>query len=170
LNHYVNHCEPASLVALDTSNFTVIVDYNTTSSITSLEVVVPTRLIRLFLLAASLSFTGAVIVGLSAPGGSPTPAVASALADRDDGVASLSITLLPIVRVFPDVEIPTLATVTVRPSRADMADVAATATTLASTDQVPLLVRRPRSALMSSGGFDMPYYSFGKTLRHVSKE
>jgi hypothetical protein len=131
---------------------------------------VPTRLIRLFLLAASLSFTGAVVVGFAALGNNPSPAVTSAVADRQHDAEALTTTLLPAVRVFPEIEIPTLATVTVRPNRADMADVPVTSTTVASIDPVPLLVRRPRSALMSSGGFDMPYYSFGKTLRHVSKD
>jgi hypothetical protein len=39
-----------------------------------------------------------------------------------------------------------------------------------STASMPVLIRRPTAHLMSSAGFDMPYYSFGKTLRHVSKE
>jgi hypothetical protein len=131
---------------------------------------VPTRLIRLFLLAASLSFTGAAVVAFFGTGMNPLTTTAIAVADRPVAPIELTTTLLPTVRVHPEAEMPTLATVTVRPNRTDLADVSATSTTVASTVSAPLLARRPKAVLMSSGGFDMPYYSFGKTLRHVSKE
>jgi hypothetical protein len=155
---------------LDTVKFTVIVDYNTTSSITSLEIAVPIRLIRLSLLAASLSVAGAAVVALSDFGLNPSPIVTTAVADRQSGPAELTVTLLPTVMVHPEPDMPTLETVTVRPSRTELADVAGRPVVAISAASMPVLIRRPTAHLMSSAGFDMPYYSFGKTLRHVSKE
>ncbi len=131
----------------------------------------PTRLIRLFLLAASLSFTGAAVVALSGSGlvGVPTAANVATL-HTNAPMEGLSTTLMPPVLVHPEVEVPTLATVTVRLTRADVANVPASTTKAAATVSMPLLARRSTAGLMSSDGFDMPYYSFGKTLRHVSKE
>lgn len=133
----------------------------------------PNRLIPLLLLAASLYASGAAIVALS--NGTAVsrhvetttanmPAV-SPVAEPLDTTA----TLLPVVVVHPEPEMLTLATVTVRPSRADLT------ATVADTDEISMATLLPagrRSNVLSfaSAGFDMPYYSFGRTLRHVSKE
>ncbi|MEO5558194.1 MAG: hypothetical protein ABIO49_00780 [Dokdonella sp.] len=133
----------------------------------------PNRLIHLLLLAASLYASGAAVVALS--NGTPVsrhvetttakmPAVPPAAATLD-----ATTTLLPIVVVHPEPEVLTLATVTVRPSRTDLTE------TVADSDEIPMAtilpgVRRSTVPSFASAGFDMPYYSFGRTLRHVSKE
>lgn len=133
----------------------------------------PNRLIHLLLLAASLYASGAAIVALS--NGTPVsrhvetttakmPAVSSAAEPLD-----ATTTLLPVIVVHPEPEMLTLATVTVRPSRTDLTE------TVAESDEISMaaiLPAVPRATALSfaSAGFDMPYYSFGRTLRHVSKE
>ncbi|MEO7326632.1 MAG: hypothetical protein ABIW82_17560 [Dokdonella sp.] len=133
----------------------------------------PNRLIPLLLLAASLYTGGAAIVALSNGAISPRhgelaavakPAVSPA-ADAIDAPA----TLLPVVVVRPEPDMPTLATVTVRASRADMADAIADASELPVGTVLPA-ARRKAVLSFASAGFDMPYYSFGRTLRHMSKE
>ncbi|MEO6688225.1 MAG: hypothetical protein ABIS07_12605 [Dokdonella sp.] len=133
----------------------------------------PNRLIHLLLLAASLSASGAAIVALSngalgarhdetTAAGKP---VASPVADTIDA----TVTLLPVVVVHPEPDMPTLAKVTVRASRADVGE------PIADSSELPVGIVLPaarRKAVLSfaSAGFDMPYYSFGRTLRHMSKE
>jgi hypothetical protein len=129
---------------------------------------VPNRLIHLMLLAAVLSTGAAAIVALS--NGALLP---QNLATRGAVPADvvMTTTLLPAVIVRPEAEVPTLATVTVRPSRADWAGATA------EPSEVPLgnlvaVARRTSGVSVGVGGagFDMPYYSFGRTLRHASKE
>ncbi|MEO7430461.1 MAG: hypothetical protein ABIR62_00140 [Dokdonella sp.] len=131
----------------------------------------PTRLIRLVFLAATLSFTGAAVVAFSGSGLIDVPAGAAVAAGRDTLLSDpLHTTLMPSVRVHPEVEIPTLATVTVRPMYSEVSAVSASSPNALTSVSVPMLARRSTGGLMASAGFDMPYYSFGKTLRHVSKE
>lgn len=121
----------------------------------------PNRLIPLLALAAALYGTGAIIVSLSS------------LASNRDTVAAVApaaepeaLPVLPTVVVRPEPEIPVLAMVTVRPDRSNAAsDDAPAAAPLGA-----LAVRASSSALLPSGGFDMPYYSFGRTLHRVNKE
>ncbi|MEO5626779.1 MAG: hypothetical protein ABIQ70_12290 [Dokdonella sp.] len=133
----------------------------------------PNRLIHLLLLAASLSASGAAIVALSNGALSSRqfetkaakPLIASPVADTLDA----SMTLLPVVVVHPEPEVPTLATVTVRPSRTELTETAADSDGISLGPVVPA-VRRTAVLSFASAGFDMPYYSFGRTLRHVTKE
>jgi hypothetical protein len=166
----VHICHPGKpdILLLDRVFFGVIVNYNTTSSITSLEIVVPNRLIHLMLLAAALSTGGAAIVALSNGALRPQSVAIHSAAPAN---VVMTTTLLPTVVVRPEAEVPTLATVTVRPSRADWASATA------EQDEAPLgnlvaVARRTRAVSVGIGGagFDMPYYSFGRTLRHASKE
>ena len=121
----------------------------------------PTRLIPLLALATALYGTGAIIVSLSPLTGANSSAAVAAPA-----AAPEALPVLPIVIVHPEPEIPVLAMVTVRPERVG-------ATTTQSSNAIPvgaLAVRAASTAVLPSGGFDMPYYSFGRTLRHANKE
>ena len=112
----------------------------------------PKRLISLLALAVALCASGAAVVLLTPA--AQAPAAASA-------VPASAPVELPTVVVRPEPEIPTLAQVTVRPDDA-IFDAGA-----------PVRVRaaaRVRASTVGTGGFDMPYYSFGKSLRHSSKE
>jgi hypothetical protein len=137
-----------------------------------MEVVVPDRLIHLLLLAASLYASGAAIVALS-NGALRSPGEATAVnkPTASPAVNTIDATaiLLPVVVVHPEPEVPTLATVTVRASRAERVQAIADAGEIPAS---PLLPAARRTAVLSfaGGGFDMPYYSFGRTLRHASKE
>jgi len=146
---------------VDSLFFGVIVNYNTTSSIASQEAAMPNRLIPLLALAAALYGTGAIIVSLSSLTGHRDAAVTAAPAAGQEALP-----VLPAVIVRPEPEIPVLAMVTVRPDRSSAAsDEAPAAAPLGA-----LAVHASSSALLPSGGFDMPYYSFGRTLHRVSKE
>lgn len=121
----------------------------------------PKRLIPLLSLAAALYATGAAIIFLSA--GSAYPA-------RVPPVATvIPIPTLPTVVVRPDAPIPTLALVTVRPDD-DVTDVNMTNADAGSRARAALRTRGSAVALLPVGGLDMPYYSFGKSLRHSTKE
>ena len=133
----------------------------------------PNRLIHLLLLAASLYASGAAIVALS--NGTAVSRHVETTTAKMPGVSPVAepldatATVLPVVVVHPEPEMLTLATVTVRPSRADLT------ATVADSDEISMVTLLPagrRSTVLSfaSAGFDMPYYSFGRTLRHVSKE
>ncbi|MEO5561545.1 MAG: hypothetical protein ABIO49_16370 [Dokdonella sp.] len=131
----------------------------------------PNRLIHLLLLAASLYASGAAIVALSngAPGSGHTEAMAIKPTPAAVDAIDATTTLLPVVVVHPEPEVPTLATVTVRPSRTDLAEAVADA---GKTPVGPIVQSARVGTVLSfaGAGFDMPYYSFGRTLRHVSKE
>jgi len=121
----------------------------------------PNRLIPLLALAAALYGTGAIIVSLSSLTGSRDGVAAAAPADEPEALP-----VLPAVVVRPEPEIPVLAMVTVRPDRNSTANEA----TPAAAPLGALAVRASSTALLPSGGFDMPYYSFGRTLHRVNKE
>ena len=133
----------------------------------------PNRLIHLLLLAASLSASGAAIVALSNGALSSRqfetkaakPLIASPVADTLDA----SMTLLPVVVVHPEPEVPTLATVTVRPSRADMAEVIADA---GATPVGPILPpARPAAVPSVAGaGWDMPCHPLVRARSDATAE
>lgn len=122
----------------------------------------PNRLIPLLALAAALYVTGAVIVSLSALTGASALPTAAALTPA----AQDTPTLLPAVIVRPELEIPVLAMVTVRPDRS----VSSSSVAPKAVPMGVLAARASSAAVLPSGGFDMPYYSFGRTLRRVNKE
>ena len=123
---------------------------------------------KLLLLAVAIYATGAIIVSLSnatigrAPlaTSEPTPAPT---ATRDETAV-----LLPTVIVRPEPAIPTLAAVTVHANRADFVPDAAA--TEHGDEAVPGVAGRVTWAANApaGAGFDMPYYSFGKTQRRAS--
>jgi hypothetical protein len=120
----------------------------------------PSRLIPLLALAVALYATGAIIVSLS------PLADASRSAAVAPAAAPAALPVLPTVVVHPEPEVPVLALVTVRPERAGAIGAEA-------SKPVPvaaLAVRAASVAVLPSGGFDMPYYSFGRTARRVNKE
>lgn len=122
----------------------------------------PNRLIQLLVLAAALVGTGATVVAVSGLGAGSNPA---------DTVALDAPVLLPTVVVRPEPQIPVLGEITVSPSRAERAaaglEVADDGDAL---DAVAQRVRTSSRVLLPSGGFGMPYYSFGKPLQRANKE
>jgi hypothetical protein len=118
------------------------------------------RLFQSLLLATALSGTVALVLALSSVNVSPdTRSVA------EPAAATQQPWLLPTVVVRPDPEpIPTLATVTVRATLPTTDERAEDDLFLASAADTPVLYPLPSAA------FDMPYYSFGRTLRRVNKE
>ena len=127
------------------------------------------RLVQLLVLATALFGTGAAIV-LIANGISPRPG-------RVD-MAALPVrahaTLLPTVVVRPPAVIPTLPTVTVR---ADAHARTALALEGAADETALKRIDNDLEALAAGGAtgstgsaYDMPYYSFGKPLRRLTKE
>ena len=123
------------------------------------------RLFQSLLLATALSGTVALVLALSsAKVGADAPTVAHPVADA--AMVTQQPLLLPTVVVRPDTApIPMLATVTVRASLP--------AAHGHAPEEYPFLgsvVATPVSYPMPSAAFDMPYYSFGRTLRRVNKE
>lgn len=123
----------------------------------------PNRLTQLLMLAIALCATGASVVAFSDLG-STAPASAATTAEAP--------VLLPTVVVRPQAEIPVLGEITVSPSHAERVAAGLDATD-EDNDALDLVTERMRAssrALLPSGGLDMPYYSFGKTLHRVNKE
>ncbi|TCO41842.1 hypothetical protein [Dokdonella fugitiva] len=123
----------------------------------------PRRGIQLLCLAFALAMTGTAIAYLS--GGAAAGAGTADAPGQADAQATP--VLLPTVVVRAEPEIPTLATITVR-----AAD---------SNPDTPRAPAKPRflpvhavtsfaSAGSAGAGFGMPYYSFGKPLRHGTEE
>jgi hypothetical protein len=119
----------------------------------------PARLIQLLAFAAALYGTGAMIVMLSHFDGNGAARVATTAAATVE-----SIPTLPTVIVRPEPEIPVLAAITVVPDRNELAAAGVRSHSLG------VLAAHASAALAPSGGFDMPYYSFGRTLNRVNKE
>ncbi|HEU4663146.1 MAG TPA: hypothetical protein VFS55_03870 [Dokdonella sp.] len=116
----------------------------------------PRRGVRLLALAFALAVTGTTIAWLSHGLANDAPA------------AEAAPVLLPTVVVHAEPEIPTLATVTVR---AGDAAPGGTARPLAVPRFAPVhAVTSFASAGSAGAGFGMPYYSFGKPLRHGTEE
>jgi hypothetical protein len=123
------------------------------------------RLSQFLLLACSFAGTGAVVTALSSARAITDAPVAASAMPAESAIEAVP-TLLPTVVVRPDAPIPTLATITVRPDRS---------IATGSADE-----KAPEFALREAGGsvmgtlsnvsFDMPYYSFGRRARQVSKE
>jgi hypothetical protein len=129
------------------------------------EGVMSKRLVHLLLLASGLYTAGAVIVLFS--GGVATPRPLLPAQAPQTGVAHVEqAARLPVVAERAAPVIPTLATITVHPVQAHdgIARVREFALGAASAATSGPLVALPGSS------FDMPYYSFGKSLRRVSKE
>jgi len=121
-----------------------------------------TRLLQFALLAIAVSATGSTLVALS-----------HGLPARHGGAAAdLPVTLLPAVVVHPEPSIPTLGTITVLPDRADLAGLAAQDGASGDYSLGEAIRDAGASAVDSlpGGTFDMPYYSFGRTLRRAAKE
>ena len=134
---------------------------------------VPKRLPQLLLLAVALFGTGASIVALSRGVPARHPVVNASVAPV---VPNLNIddapTLLPAIMVRPEVGITTLATITVHPDRAG-----AEARAPERGSDVTVGAKKADDpgtdatiSLAGGSGFDMPYYSFGRSPRHASKE
>lgn len=121
----------------------------------------PARLIQLLVLAVALIGTGAFVVAVSGihPAAAPQTS-ASATAE--------AVPVLPVVVVRPQREIPTLTAITVSPTRAERV-AAGIEVADASTPETAAIATQA-AVLLPSGGFDMPYYSFGKTLHRMNKE
>jgi hypothetical protein len=119
------------------------------------------RFLTLFLLAIALGASGTSIVLLS-PGVSHVSAASTAPALSMP--AASAPTRLATVVVHRTPAIPMLATVTVRPARSMPLPVPVPASVLAT----------PAGGLVATalpgGAFGMPYYSFGKPMRHLSKD
>ena len=120
----------------------------------------PARLIQLLVLAVALIGTGAFVVAVS--GIHPAVPQTSASATTE------AIPVLPVVVVRPQREIPTLTAITVSPTRAERV-AAGIEVAEASTPETAAIATQA-AVLLPSGGFDMPYYSFGKTLHRMNKE
>lgn len=135
------------------------------------EIVMPNRLVRTLLLAIALVATEAAVFAFSL--GVPvtrshTAAQVTAVSPRSQDHTTAA--LLPVVIVRPQPIIPTLPTITVRMSRAE-----AVANDAPRADDYSLGAVAHGSSAATIGAlpgaaFDMPYYSFGKSLRHANKE
>ena len=131
----------------------------------------PNRLIQLLLLAVSLAGTGTIVATLSHGVAAGRQAVAASTAVIPSATPSaVSTAVLPVVTVRAEPPIPTLGTVTVRPNRDELGMADALHSDDYAVDKVEPAPRISSSGSLQSAAFDMPYYSFGKTLRHVSKE
>jgi hypothetical protein len=160
---------PAHL--LDMLEDGVIVHYNTTSSSTSLEGVMSSRLVPILLMTAMLYALGASISSL--------PRHSVAAPKFDAGVtttAEPAIPVLPTVTVRPDAESMLVAeatllpTILVRPSAEEIAAARALDAKAAGTAALVVALHAAGGGLMPRSGLDMPYYSFGKTVYRLRKE
>lgn len=140
---------------------------------------VSNRSARAVLLAVAIAATGAVVFALAhgavvvnrAAADAPAAAVqtgAAAIPVLPAVPAQVDPPVLPTVVVHAEPAIPVLPTVTVRASRtvaADGEDVAEPVLVAVEQD-----LRTLATGASAGGGYDMPYYSFGKTLRRLNKE
>ena len=126
------------------------------------------RLVHLLLLSAGLCTTGVVIVLSSSGVATPAQVTVHVAAPTATVARTQNIVLLPTIVVHPDPLVPTLGTITVHassgPAAIDKANVSASDYDVVSHTAVSSLVSLPGSS------FDMPYYSFGKSVRRVNKE
>lgn len=125
------------------------------------------RLVHLLLLAAGLYSAGAITVLFS--GGVTAPAAVRAPTPRATTPSAQAAVLLPVVTVRPDAPVPTLATVTVRAPAPYVANAETKTGAYSLGSAIATGATSPLAALPGSS-FDMPYYSFGKSLRRASKE
>ena len=135
------------------------------------EIVIPNRLVRTLLLAVALVATAAAVFAFSL--GVPVTrshatAQAAAVAPRPHDPTTAA--LLPVVIVRPQPPIPTLPTVTVRMSRAEAIANDAPRAGDYSLGAVAHGGSAATIGALPGAAFDMPYYSFGKSLRHANKE
>jgi len=126
------------------------------------------RLLQFLLLATAVAGTGITVAALSH--GSIGVAHRRVAASTPMPSNRETATLLPTVVVRPDAEIPTLGLVTVRPDRTER-----TRAIHAGAEDSALRIDAGAigsyaAGSLSSTAFDMPYYSFGKTLRRANKE
>lgn len=146
------------------------------------DVFVSNRAARAVLLAVAIAATGAGVFALS-HGAVAASRAEAATPDAGALAYGAAITvlptvivqadadmpvLLPTVVVHADAAIPTLPTVTVRASRIERAG--------SEDGAEPVLVAVEQDShtlatgVSAGAGYDMPYYSFGKTLRRLNKE
>jgi hypothetical protein len=123
----------------------------------------PRRVVHLLLLAVALAGTGTTIAALSNGTSDPARPVASAPAD------AAATTLLPTVLVYAEPEIPTLATITVRTGDIGSA-VLERKSSAVHARFLPVHAVTSFASGSAGTGFGMPYYSFGKPLRHGTEE
>jgi hypothetical protein len=151
----------------------VIVNYNTTSSSTSLEDVMSTRLVPVLLLTAMLYALGAGIASL------PRHPAAPAKLAMDAAPSELTeIPVLPTIVVRPSDDalaalLPAatqLPTVTVHPSADEFAAARALDSRAIGTGGAVVALHALGGGMSSRSGLDMPYYSFGKTVYRLRKE
>jgi hypothetical protein len=160
--------------SLDRFEYGVIVHYNTTSSSTSLEAVMSSRLVPILLMTAMLYALGASISSL--------PRHSTAAPKFDAGVtttadaAMTDAVLLPTVTVRPDAlsalvpETTLLPTITVRPSAEEIAAARALDAKAVGTGVIVVALHAAGGGMMPRSGLDMPYYSFGKSVYRLRKE
>ncbi|MFI4970375.1 MAG: hypothetical protein ACHP7D_09220 [Lysobacterales bacterium] len=131
----------------------------------------PNRLIQLLLLAVALAGTGTIVATLSHGVATGRQAVSAGTAVIPSATPSIASTaVLPVVTVRAEAPIPTLGTITVRPGRNEPGMADALRSEDYAVDKIEPPSRISSGGSLQSAAFDMPYYSFGKTLRHVSKE
>lgn len=123
------------------------------------------RLFQVLLLATAVAGTGVTVAALSHGSVSVTHRLGAA----PNAAPSIheAATLLPTIVVRPEAEIPTLGLITVRPDKNERR--------VADADESPLRIDAGAigayaAGSLSSTAFDMPYYSFGKTMRRANKE
>ena len=136
-------------------------------------IAVPTRLTQRLLLAVALSGTGVAIVALSQGVPAPRPMLGASATPALQGLNTGDApTLLPEIVVKPDAGIVTLATITVHPDRTGTwtpaTERSGDYTVGAKKAEDP--ATRATASLAGGNGFDMPYYSFGRSAHHASKE
>jgi hypothetical protein len=156
---------------LDMLRSGVIVDYNTTSSSTSLEAVMSSRLVPVLLLSAMLYALGAGVASLPYQ-------TSKAHATAPDAVpGDADIPTLPTVTVRPDRDalsalLPTvtLPTVSVHPGAAEIAAARALDARVLGTGAAVAVVHALGGGMTPGSGLDMPYYSFGKSVYRLRKE
>ena len=138
---------------------------NTRALIDLLASALPRRRAYQLLLAVALIGTGVSIASLSRGVADANARPIAAAAPAISGSES-AIVVLPTIVVRPEPDIPTLATVTVR-----VGDGGATSERASTRALLPVhAVTSFASAGSAGSGFGMPYYSFGKPLRHGTEE
>lgn len=120
------------------------------------------RLVHIALLAVAVSATGSTLAALSH--GLPARHAAT------DAAAALQVILLPTVVVHPEPSIPTLGTITVLPDRSDRVSSSAGHADDYSLGEAIRDAGTSAVGSLPSASLDMPYYSFGRTLRRAAKE
>lgn len=134
------------------------------------DVLVTNRIARVVLVVIAIAATGAGVFALS-HGATTVPQAPTENRIGSTATATVTLPMLPTVVVQAQPAIPVLPIVTVRADRVAR-DVSARRDDRA---QPALIVvehdlRGLAASAASGGGYGMPYYSFGKTMRRANKE